>query len=70
MNLAQKSLHGVLMQNEKENIQHLDKECVQKAKTASSAVRQSYLSSGPTISATRKRLGREPWLDIAEHLER
>lgn len=41
MNLAWKYLHGVFMQNEKENTQHLDKECVQKAKTGSWAVRAS-----------------------------
>lgn len=29
MNLAWKSLHDVLVQNEKENTQHLDQECVQ-----------------------------------------
>ncbi len=33
MNLAWKSLHRVFMQNEKENTQHLDKECAKKAKT-------------------------------------
>lgn len=69
MNVVPKSLHGVLMQNERENIQHLDKECVQKPKTGSWAVRQSCLSSGPMISATRKALGLEPRLDIAEHLK-
>lgn len=59
MNLAWKGLRGVLMQNEKENTQHLDKECVQKAmKSESSQLRSKYL----------KLL--EPRLDIKEHLER
>ena len=43
------------MQNEKENTQHLDKECVQK-------VRQ--------IPAQVQVLGLEPRLDITQHLEK
>ena len=41
MNLAWKSLHVVLVLNEKENTQHLDQECVQKAKKGSWAVRDN-----------------------------
>ena len=41
MNLVWKSLHVVLMQNEKENTQHLDQEWVQKAKKGSWAVRDN-----------------------------
>ena len=70
MNLAWKSLHGVLMQNEKENTQHLDKECVQRAEAGSWAVRQSEPVPGPIISATRNALGLEPGLDITEHIEK
>lgn len=64
-----KVLHKVLMLNDRENIQHLDKECVQKSKTGSWAVRQRCLSSGPLISVVRKALGLEPRLDVAEHLK-
>lgn len=46
MNLAQKSLHGLFMQNEKENTQHLDKECVQNAKTGCSAVIRTIFAQG------------------------
>lgn len=54
MNLAQKSLHGLFMQNEKENKQHLDKECAQNAKSGCSAVVETIFAQGQQSAPQEK----------------